>query len=306
MDDPQKQRPMSTVDSSKKSNITHLLIAAVIYLTLLSGMVLPFLPGDFDSFAMPLSLTIQIFSITGLITCVPAFLWLYHSLTNRNISSDTKSINTQKKIAKIYIYLMALAISPIILMILLTLSLSLGILLFFCLILSAKFFLKKIDYSTAPRPGSPMLPLSLLLLPILLLSFQFLAKKALTDKSRTLAMANGKLIIDEIENWKKQYGKYPQTLLAVHKDFSPGIIGIEKYHYSNDDSTYNLYFEQPKFLVDRFGTREFVVFNPGDQHLMLSHASWNTRWSPVQLRTNQGWYASGKTGLPHWKYFWFD
>jgi hypothetical protein len=40
-------------------------------------------------------------------------------------------------------------------------------------------------------------------------------------------------------------------------------------------STYNLYFEQPKLLLDQFGTREFVVYNPQDSHLLLSHTSWH-------------------------------
>jgi hypothetical protein len=74
----------------------------------------------------------------------------------------------------------------------------------------------------------------------------------------------------------------------------------------NDDSIYNLYFEQPKFLFDQFGTRELVVYNPKDTHLMLSHTSWHMLLEPHQLRLTQGWYASYDTGIPHWKYFWFD
>ncbi len=64
------------------------------------------------------------------------------------------------------------------------------------------------------------------------------------------------------------------------RDYSTGVTGIEKYFYTNDDSTYNVYFDQPKFLLDRFGTLEFVVDNPHDNHVVTSHASWNTRWAP--------------------------
>ena len=73
--------------------------------------------------------------------------------------------------------------------------------------------------------------------------------------------------------------KFPSTLNALWKDHKTGIGGIEKYHYSHHDTTYNLFFEQPKFMLDQIGTRE---------------------------RTTQGWYASFETGIPHWKYFWFD
>ena len=67
----------------------------------------------------------------------------------------------------------------------------------------------------------------------------------------------------------------------------------------------DLSFEQPRFLLDRFGTREWVVYNPRDQHRAYSHIAWLLP-SPDVAEPNQGWYASGRTDHPHWMYFLFD
>lgn len=150
------------------------------------------------------------------------------------------------------------------------------------------------------------MPIGLALLPVVLLAFQLIIDQPLTKWSRTRAIQNSGEIVDEIKRYKTTYGKYPLSLNAIWKDYETGIIGIEKYHYTYDDSTYNLYFEQPRFLFDQFGTREFVVYNPKDNHLMLSHSSWHMLLGPQQSRRTQGWYSSHETGIPHWKYFCFD
>jgi hypothetical protein len=48
------------------------------------------------------------------------------------------------------------------------------------------------------------------------------------------------------------------------------------------------------------------MYNPHDDHLMPSHASWILLWSPEQIRAQQGWYAVHDLAQPHWRYFWFD
>jgi len=203
-----------------------------------------------------------------------------------------------------YVYTSFIAFLPVLLMTALTMSFSFGILIFVGLVISARFALEKIARQNTSF--GLLLPLFLTFFPIILLAFPLVVQKPLTDWSRNKAIANSRELIDEIENFRKKYGKYPPTLNAVHKDYKVGIRGIEKYHYTYDNTTYNLYFEQPKLLLDLFGSREFVVYNPNEKHLMISHASWNARWEPEQVRTTQGWYASGETGHKHWKYFLFD
>jgi hypothetical protein len=148
--------------------------------------------------------------------------------------------------------------------------------------------------------------MALALLPVSLIILQLLITRPLTDWSRSTAIQNSTALIEEIEIYKSKHGKYPITLNAINKDYKTGINSIEKYHYTYDNTSYNIYFEQTRFFFHKFGTRELVVYNPADNHLMVSHVVWHMLFEPGQLRNNQGWYASSDTGIQHWKSFYFD
>lgn len=113
-------------------------------------------------------------------------------------------------------------------------------------------------------------------------------------------------LITEIETHQATHGSYPSSLLAAWKDYYPAVAGIEKFHYGPSDNAYSLFFEQPRLLLDNIGTREFVMYNKLDEHVMPSHDSWIVLWSPERLEAQQGWYAVHDTPHPHWKFFWFD
>lgn len=61
----------------------------------------------------------------------------------------------------------------------------------------------------------------------------------------------------------------------IWPDYKPSVIRIAQFHYAPTASAYNIFFELPVFLVQAAGTREIVMYNPLDEHIMLSHASWN-------------------------------
>ena len=98
-------------------------------------------------------------------------------------------------------------------------------------------------------------------------------------------------------------GTYPASLLSVWKDYSPAVIGIEKYHYGRSGEAYNLLFEQP---AADLATREFVVYNPRDEQVATSHAMDCLQYSPERLARARGYFAVHQTPHAHWKYFWFD
>lgn len=54
------------------------------------------------------------------------------------------------------------------------------------------------------------------------------------------------------------------------------------------------------------GTREWVVYNPKDEHQVYSHASWLLLLSPRESEIRQGWYATEPARQKHWKSFYFD
>lgn len=153
--------------------------------------------------------------------------------------------------------------------------------------------------------GFNFLPLYLISLPALVFVFQLALAHPLTKQSRDRAIANANEFIGEIEAYHRQHGIYPVSLQAQNKDYEPGVTGIEKYLYEPHGQGYNLAFEQPRFLFDRFGTREWVVYNPRDEHAMDSHVAWRLHSSGA-VRSSQGWYASGNTEHRHWMYFLFD
>lgn len=105
----------------------------------------------------------------------------------------------------------------------------------------------------------------------------------LTEFSRNHAIANSNEFVSHIERYRAQYGHYPVSLAAMWKDYYPDVVGIERFHYAPYGESYNLFFEQPKLLFDNFGTREWVVYNPSNEHRMFSHTACFLLLTPEEL-----------------------
>lgn len=69
---------------------------------------------------------------------------------------------------------------------------------------------------------------------------------------------------------------------------------------------FDVFFEQPRFLLDDIGASEFIVYNPRGEHLMVSHTARILDLDPRRIRANQGWFSVRETGVPGWKSFLFD
>jgi hypothetical protein len=98
--------------------------------------------------------------------------------------------------------------------------------------------------------------------------------------SRDRAIRNSEPLIAAIEQYRTTNGRYPASLLSVNPDYRPGVIGVPGYHYEPNGAAYNLFFEQ---FTHRFGTREFVIYNPRGEHVMTSHAMDLLDLTPQQL-----------------------
>jgi len=276
------------------------------YILCFALVVYPFLPGRYDTSGIVFSTFIQVYSGLGLITVIPASFWIYFSLKVKatNLSNQNLIIRHWNSV-KIYIVVNILILS---LTILLTQFISrlVCVILFINLICFSYLLFKKIKNRNHVQSTPVYLSVALGILPVSLFVFQLLISKPLTDWSRTKVIQNCGELITQIEWFKSTTGQYPLTLNAINKDYNTGINSVEKYHYTYDDTTYNIYFEQPRFFFDRFGTKEFVVYNPKDNHLMLSHTVWHMQSGNFPSRIYQGWYASQDIGIPHWKSFFFD
>lgn len=271
-------------------------------------MVYPFLPGEYDRLALPLSTMAQLLGAAGLLLVPIGVVWLVYEVRKR-----AQRNRNLPHVDREYYFAMVSLIAASILVILVSLITSLGIGISFGVLLLALWFyivsrlipglkpLKKED-----SEGINPMPLYLIFIPIALLFFQLALAAPAAEFSRNRAIGQSAELINEIENHHALRGRYPSSLLAVNKDYKPFVVGIEQFYYAPNGDGYNLFFEQPLFLFDNFGTREFVVYNKLDEHVMPSHAYWILIWTPEELAIRQGWYAVHDASSPHWKYFWFD
>lgn len=281
-------------------------IAGVVMLVVLCTFY-PFLPGKYDGFAVPLSAMAQMFGIVGLLLVPVGAIWLAYELRKQ---ARTKQ-NLQTKERRYYFVTASIIASSIVALAVsfgafMALSFSLGLvsLALWLYILSRIIPTLKLLEKGEVENFNPA-PLYLVVIPTLVLMFQIALAAPATEFSRNRAIAQSAEMIGDIEQYRAAYGHYPSSLLALHKDYQPSVIGIEKFHYAPNGEAYNLFFERPTFLFD-FGIREIVMYNKLDEHIMVSHAAWILDGAPEGLEARQGWHTVHDASSAHWKYFWFD
>lgn len=272
---------------------THLALIVGSGTVLVLCMVYPFLPGGYDRLAVPLSTMAQVFGVVGLALVPGGLLWLIMPRFGFALSVLSTAVGTC--VALILALFATLSVGN-----------SFGVLTlaaWVCVLVQLMPRLKRLRH--AERGGFHPAPVYLVCLPVLALTAQLALAVPMTRASRDRAIANAGSFIGDIEQYHARHGRYPVSLQAQHRDYRAGVIGIEGYIYVPQGNSYNLSFEQPRFLLDRFGTREWVVYNPRDEHRVYSHAGWLLS-PPEVVEPSQGWYASGETGHAHWMYFFFD
>lgn len=269
------------------------IIRQVIVLTLLTlGIIYPFMSGAYDRLAMPLSTLLQGIGILGLLLSVLAICWLVIPHKSKFFARSSLYLASFLTIVlAFFAYLMAGRLLGIIILIVWTLIFS---------------RLRQIIKESTDKESFSFTPIYLIVIPLFALTVQLLIAKPITAWSRDRTIANADTYIRDIENFKSRNGYYPRTLQAMYKDYDPQTVGVEKFHYLPHGDSYNISFEQPRFLLDIIGTKEWVVYNPKDEHRVYSHTSWFLLLSPEESELRQGWYSSADTKYKHWKTFLFD
>ena len=288
--------------------VVHFLRMVGIISLLVLGMVYPFLPGAYDGLAVSLSTIAQLSGVVGVLLVPIGALWLVYELRKR----AHKKQNLPHKERGYYFAMASLIAASILAMLVflltfLGISISFGVLLFALWYYAVSTLISRLkSLKKAESENINPTPLYLIFIPIAVLLFQLTLAPRATEFSRNYAIEHSAEFISDIEAYRDANGRYPSSLLATWKDYYPSVVGIEKFHYAPNGDAYNLFFEQPRFLLDNLGTREFVVYNPLDEHMIISHTSWILLLPPEELVVTQGWYAVHDTPSPHWKYFWFD
>ena len=273
--------------------IKHLLgiVTAIAFLVFCT--LLPFLPGHHDPLAVPISSIALVAGALGLVL-VPSGLLL--------IAANRIPALGQRRYA---LSLLALVASSLVWGGVFLAALVQSFVLAFIVVVLWMFTTLKAWSSLRTTRGFKTLPYYLVAVPIGTALLQLTLVKPAVEYSRTRAINNSAPLIAAIEQHRTDNGRYPTSLQSVHADFLPNVIGIPEYHYESRGDSYNLFFEQ---FTYQLGAREFVMYNPKDEHVMTAHASDLLELTPSQLALEhtRGHYARFDMEYPHWKYFWFD
>lgn len=258
--------------------------------------LLPFLPGPYDPLALPLSMMARVAGFVGLLLTPVGALWLA-SRYSRPLAGLRHACAVAALIVSSFVWaavsLAAFALG----------SLSLALL---CLALGVYVVFRVAPrlrgLKTAPA-HTPAAALYFLVVPVAVFLLQRAVIGPAVGFSRSRAISNSARLIADIERYRAARGHYPPSLLSVNKDYSPGVVGIEKFHYEPSGDAFNLLFEQP---ASPLGTREFVVYNPRGEQTATSHAMDLLEYTPERLERARGYYAVHDVPHTRWKYFWFD
>ena len=279
--------------------LTHSVCTTIATAGVILGTLLPFLPGPYDSLAVPLSAIFQVFGTVGLLLVPVGVLW---------VASGYWSRLAGKQYALAIATLTALSIVWVIVSLAALLSggalFGLGATGLWIYVISR--VLPRLKRLKSARPGpTGAVALYLVIMPLAVALLQMAVIAPAIEFSRSRAIRNTAQLIADIEQYRAANGRYPASLLSVWADYKPGVIGIKEYHYEPSGDAYNVFFEQPAL---HFGTREFVMYNPRDQQAMTSHKMDRLQLTPQQLALEQsrGHYAVHDAPHPHWKYYWFD
>lgn len=263
------------------------------------GTILPFLPGRYDSLAVPVSEMSRIFGFIGLLLVPVGALWIASGYWKR-LAGKRYGIAIAALVVSSVIWIVLSLVALVTTGLLLCLG---AIALWICVVARVLPVLKRLRNATPQRTSA--VAYYLLIVPAAVILIQMAVVAPAIEFSRNRAIRNSARLIADIERYREANGRYPASLLAVFEDYWPGVIGIEKYYYEPIGETYNLFFEQSAL---NFGTNEFVMYNPRDQQVMSSHKMHLLELTPQQLTPGArlGHYAVHDAPHPHWKYFWFD
>jgi hypothetical protein len=278
--------------------IKHLLGIVLTTALVLLCTFLPFLPGSYDNLAVALSEMAHLFGILGLLLVPIGLLRLAADRSSR-LARSRHVFPLLQLIASTLVWL-ALYLAAVLHS---GFTLACVVVLLWLVLLRKTWLIFR--RGAKPPERASVLPLYLIAVPVVVALVQFAFVERAVEFSRNRAVLNSAPLIAALDEYRTRNGHYPTSLLAEWPDYLPRVIGIPQYHYQPHGDAYNLVFEQFNY---RFGTREFVVYNPCDQQVMTAHARDILEFTPEQLvvERTRGHYSQHDLPQPHWKSFLFD
>ena len=256
---------------------------------ILACMFRPFMPGSYDPFAVALSGLAQIVGLSAVLFVPLGLAWILFG-SRHGFAFAIAAVAAASIVAAFASFVALIGVGP---------SLAAAWTALWLYAVWRTVGALKRSRQTAFGHA----PLYLVIIPAMVALAQFMFLGRAVGMSRDLGMRNSAPMLEAIERYRSAHGRYPASLQALHSDYDPEIVGVDRYHYQPNGEGYDLYFEQ---LSNRFGTREIVMYNPRDEQLFPSHDSDILEWTREQLRARRGYYAVHDAARPHWKYFWYD
>jgi hypothetical protein len=289
-------------------------IAAITILAV-ACMFYPFLPGRYDRLAVTLSLMAQLVGLAGLLLVPIGAAWLIYEFVKRRARRPGQPEFVSRTDKGIYFGAVALAVSSVVAVVVALgtatqNALSLGA---FVLIVWAYMARRWLRRSWRARSGTisgfNYMPLYLILVPSILMIVRLAFIERAVEFSRNRAITGSAEFINAIEAYHDRHGRYPVSLASSISDYDPPLIGVERYHYEPSGRAYNVFFEQFTFPI---GMREYVMYNPLDEHSLMVHDQDLLEAAPEQIDAERAFHVAHHAhAVPapassHWKFFWFD
>jgi hypothetical protein len=86
-------------------------------------------------------------------------------------------------------------------------------------------------------------------------------------------------------------------------DYRPSVIGVRGYQYETSGEVFSLAVEVPTFSFD---SREYLLYNPADSHVMASHDADLLLRTAAELGQYRGYHSARSLDRPHWTLLSFD
>lgn len=280
--------------------LKHVFLILLITTIVVVGIFLPFMHGDYDYFAVGISMTIQFAAFTSLLFVPVGLIWcLLDFIKSRKSNDPTTHATTFRKIT--------LGITVII-----VLAAALGAFASqnrfsaIIILLAGPFILSAINkkrrsLQSESAVGYHVTPFYLILIPMTVIFIRLTFFETIKNQGTDFVIKQSEQLIRDIESYKKANGHYPVSLLSTIEDYKPNVSGIDRFHYERKGEAYNLYFEQ---FSEMLGTEEIVMYNNLDQHEMIVHNQDILRIPDSQII--RGYHKVEKLPQPHWKIFYFD
>lgn len=284
--------------------VLHFIRIGMVIVLLLVCIFLPFLPGDYDSMAAPLSSVTQLFVMAGLMLVPIGIAWLVHEIRKQKKQDKTISNITTFRFAVASLVVLCLVILVASVGAFANASRSLGFIIWGIGLLAIWIvmpLLKKMK--TKDYHHFNVAPLYLICIPLIATAFRFAGIVPAVEFSRNRAIQHSEQLVKDIEIYYQKNGHYPVSLLSIWEDYKPSVTGIRRYHYELNGDAYNLYFEQ---FSHQLTVKEIVMYNKLGQHTMTSHNQDLLLLTTGELDMQRGYFTTRKLPQAHWQYFWFD